>query len=125
MHRFRSSLWLARLVLAWFALSVGAAMAAPLVHPQAMDIVCTTSGGIKLVPMGASSDEQAAPPHQHQLDCPLCMPVFTPPPARHFDFCPPQPLAYALQPYVAAHLAALVGAPMPARGPPPSSLTVA
>ena len=125
MHRFRSALWLTRLILAWFALSVGAAMAAPLVHPQAMDIICTTSGEMKLVPMGTTLDDEATPPHQHQLDCPLCMPVYTPPPARHFDFCPPQPLAYALQPYVAAHLAALVGAPMPARGPPHSSWTVA
>ncbi|MEG0921564.1 MAG: hypothetical protein RSD57_01820 [Comamonas sp.] len=125
MHRFRSTLWLTRLILAWFAISVGAAIAAPLVHPQAMDIVCTASGGIKLVAVGASADDRAAPPHQHQLECPLCMPVYTPPSASHFDFCPPRPLAHALLPYVAAHLAALAGAPLPARGPPPSSLTFA
>ena len=30
----------------------------------------------------------------------------------------PQPLAHALKPLVAAHIAALVGAPLPPRGPP-------
>jgi len=30
----------------------------------------------------------------------------------------PQPLAHALLPAVAAHIAALVGAPLPPRGPP-------
>ena len=41
MHALRNSVSLARLVMAWFALTLGLAIASPLVHPQAMELVCT------------------------------------------------------------------------------------
>ena len=43
---------LARLVLAWFVLSVGVAIASPWVHPQSMDMVCSSAGTMKLLVSG-------------------------------------------------------------------------
>lgn len=116
MHALRNSLSLARLVLAWFALTLGIAVASPSVHPQHLEIVCGASGGMQLVLL----DEHGEPfsgPH-HSLDCPLCLVVTTPPMHSAPQFTPPQPLGLALQPVAAARIAALVGAPLPPRGPP-------
>jgi hypothetical protein len=38
-----------RCVLAWFLLSLGVAVAAPVVHPQAMELVCSAAGAIKVI----------------------------------------------------------------------------
>src|SRR5690606_37534878 len=44
MQMLRNSRFLARLVMAWFMLTLGIAVASPIVHPQAMEVVCTSSG---------------------------------------------------------------------------------
>ena len=41
--------WLARCVLAWFVLSIGVAVASPLVSPQSFELICSGSGAIKLL----------------------------------------------------------------------------
>lgn len=116
MQALRNSVPLARLVMAWFALTLGLAIASPLVRPQAMELVCTAGGSVKLVAVGGE-EGQAVSPH-HSLDCPLCLAV-TPPPAHVSpSWAQPQPLGRALQPIVSARIAALVGAPLPPRGPP-------
>ena len=117
MQRLRTSTLLARLVLAWLMLTLGVAVASPLVHPQAMGLVCTTAGATKLVVVGDDGD-QAAPQNHHALDCPLCLQFSAPPSINVTAITHPQPLAHALRPVVAATLAALVGAPLPPRGPP-------
>ena len=116
MHALRTSSFLARLVLAWFALTVLAAGASPLVHPQAMELVCSVDGGIKLV----VSEDGKAPPHHgaHGMDCALCLPVYMPPVAAPATVPAPTPLSHALQPIRAAHVAGWAGAPLPPRGPP-------
>lgn len=116
MQALRSSSTLARLVLVWFALALGSAIASPIVHPKAMEIVCSAEGLVKIVV--TSDDGQTLEMGQHTLDCALCLPVSAPPPSATFSAKLPQPLAHALRPVVAARLAALVGAPLPARGPP-------
>jgi len=45
----RRSMALARLALAWFALTLGVAVAAPMLQPQAVQLVCDAVGGVKLV----------------------------------------------------------------------------
>lgn len=117
MQALRSSFWLTRLILAWFAVTLGVAVASPLVHPQGFELVCTASGDVKLVALG----ESAAPGMgHHQLDCPMCLPAGAPPPALPAMAVPhQQPLAHALLPLVAAHIASVTRAPLPARGPPP------
>jgi hypothetical protein len=116
MQRLRTSTLLARLVLAWLMLTLGVAVASPLMHPQAMELVCTTAGATKLVVL--DDDGNQAAQNHHTLDCALCLQFSAPPSVCLTAFTHPQPLAHALRPVVAATLAALVGAPLPPRGPP-------
>jgi len=107
----------ARLVLAWFMLTLGVAIASPLVHSQAMQLVCS---GAKVVLVGEDGQEKSAPLHS-ALDCPACLAAVGPAPAPDaFSLPQAQPLGYALEPIESARLASLVGAPLPARGPPAS-----
>ena len=114
MERIRHALNLTRLVLVWFALSVGVAIASPMVNPQAMDVVCTSTGSMKLVMPG--DDDVAA--SSHTLDCPLCASISAPPPALNTTLTQASPLAHAMQPPAAAHIAATTAPPLPSRGPP-------
>ena len=115
MQPLRSARVLARLVLAWFALVVAAAAAGPVFQPQSLELVCS-GGGMKLV---AAADDEGGPPAQVAgLDCPLCAALPAPPAALPAPRL--QPLGLALHPIVAARIAALTAAPLPARGPPSS-----
>ena len=114
MQPLRSARFLARLVLAWFALVVAAAAATPMFQPQALEMICS-GGGMKLV-APAADDEGGQPPQVANLDCPLCFAVAPPPPV--LATFQPQPLGHALQPIPSARIAALTAAPLPARGPP-------
>lgn len=116
MHALRSSSLLARLILAWFVLTMGAAVASPIVHPQAIQLVCTTGSAAKLVVLG--EDGEAVELGHHTLDCAMCLGASAPPVNAQIPVAHSEPLAHALQPIVAARLTALVGAPLPARGPP-------
>ncbi len=73
MQTLRHMTLLARLALAGFLLSLGAAMAAPAVKPQPLEMVC--AGGVfKLVaPEGKAAMAPSA------LDCPWCAPSGLPP----------------------------------------------
>lgn len=108
---------LARLALAWFALTLGVAVAAPMLQPQAVQLVCDAVGGVKLVAL--QGDGSAGGQVLHGLDCVLCLsggaaPAATPlpptlPPAS--DCGPGREPGQAR----AVHQAR---APLPARGPP-------
>ncbi len=117
MQRLRSLSLLARLILAWFVLTVGVAIASPIVHPQTMELVCTTGGAAKLVVLD-DDGEQATTAVHHTLDCPLCLQLSAPAALDQAAVHHPEPLAHALQTAVAATIAAMVGAPLPPRGPP-------
>jgi hypothetical protein len=115
MHALRQARILARLVLAWFVLSLGVAVASPIANPQQIELVCTGSGAMKvLVKTGEGVKEVSA----HTLDCPLCAHIGSPPPKLRTMAEPVSPLAHVLRPVPAAHLAWLTAAPLPARGPP-------
>ena len=115
MQALRCAHWITRLVLVWFALFIGAAVASPLVKTDHLEMVCTGMGSMKLVNLDA--DDAAATPLQQGMDCPLCMPVAAPAPAvltpHH-----PDGLAHARHPLEIARLASLIGLPWQARGPP-------
>ena len=115
MNRLRQAHFFARLVLAWFVLALGVAVASPVINPQGMELVCSGSGAMKLL---VKSDDGTQVSVGHTLDCPLCATVGAPPPVIAQQAVPAQPLSYALQPLPAAHIAALTAAPLPARGPP-------
>jgi hypothetical protein len=116
MQRLRQAALLARLVLAWFALSLGVAVAAPLVKPQSIELVCTGAGAIKLLvksPDGGTTTAGAT------LDCPLCASLDAPPPLAGRPPAPPERPVRVVHSAVGAPLIAAVGAaPPPARGPP-------
>jgi len=115
MQTLRRAQTLARFVLVWFALSIGVALASPIVRPQAMELVCSTAGAVKLVKTGDDGNG----PSSHLLDCPLCLTGSAPPPALQTLPIQPLPLlAQALRPVAAAHIASRAAAPLPARGPP-------
>lgn len=115
MQALRRANILARLVLAWFVFAVGVAVASPVFKPVSMELVCSSGGSFHLV----DGQDRGKPAHAGQLDCPLCLPMVAPPPAPLARVPEPLPsLAHAVQPFPAARIAALVGAPLPPRGPP-------
>lgn len=115
MQTLRNAHLLARLVLVWFALSIGVAIASPLVKPQAIELICSGSGAMKvLVKTGDGSTEAGS----HALDCPLCASSSAPPPVSRQSVEPAQPPACMLRSIPAARIASLTAAPLPARGPP-------
>ena len=111
----RQTKTLARFVLVWFALALGAAIASPLIKPQSMELICSGSGAMKLL---VKSDDGSVQVGSHTLDCSLCMALGAPPPAATALPQAQQLLAYATQSIPSARLAALTAAPLPARGPP-------
>jgi hypothetical protein len=119
MQRLRHARFLARLVLVWFALFLGAAIASPMVKAQALEMVCS-AGGMKLL---APGDNGSIPPAGQALDCPLCVSMGAPPPVAMPSGPTALPLSRAVESIPAARIAALVAAPLPARGP-PSSLAI-
>ena len=107
---------LGRCMLAWFALSIAVAAAAPLAAAQDMELICSSTGVVKLIVKGDDGSSAMGASH---LDCPMCMPYAAPPPPIWQLSLPTlSPLFHALQPVPAARIAAITAAPLPARGPP-------
>lgn len=102
-------------MLVWLVLSLGAAVASPLVQPQALELVCSSAGVMKLLVISADGAEELT---SVSMDCPLCLHIAAPPPVAHSVSVPFQPLSFALQPVAAAHIAARTASPLPPRGPP-------
>ena len=115
MDYLRQTKTLARLVLVWFALSLGVAMASSLVAPKATEMVCTSGGMLKIVSL--DGNDSIAPSHG-QMDCALCAPMALPPAPCSVQLVQPSPLSHALQPVAAAHIASATAPPLPSRGPP-------
>ena len=115
LQALRNAPHLTRLVLVWFVLFVGVAVASPLVNPEGVQLVCTTAGSVKLLQLDADGEE--AQGSHHGLHCPLCLPVAAPPVVSvsapvHVG------LSHALRPLEQARLASLIGLPWQARAPP-------
>ena len=103
-----------RWMLVWFALSIGVAVAAPVVNPQALTLVCTTTGVVKLV---SGSDDTGAQPMVHALDCVLCLSAGAPPSVFPGAVSPETPPA--VRPMAAfRHFTPQDADPASARGPP-------
>lgn len=119
MESLRQSKRIAQLVLVWFALFMGSAIASTLIHPGQMQMVCTAGGDMKLVDVG---DEGDVPAVAVGMDCPLCASVAPPLPVQTSSLPTLSPLAHALHPVAAAHIASVTAPPLPSRGPPTSLL---
>ncbi|MCW5238982.1 DUF2946 domain-containing protein [Verminephrobacter eiseniae] len=117
MQTLRRVRWLVRLVLAGFVMSIGVAVASPMLHPQALELICSGAGAIEL---RSQTDDGAGPQSGHQPDCPLCVQVGAPAPGRLADQPRLHPSAQGLRARAATHIAARTAAPLPPRGPPAS-----
>jgi hypothetical protein len=116
MQILRNFTFLARFVLACMVLSLGVAVASPIVKPQNVLLVCTGAGVMKV--LVTADDGSTSESGSTTMDCPLCVAAGAPPPVGTVKAEPVQPLAYALQSIPSAHIAARTAAPLPARGPP-------
>ncbi len=119
MHRLRNARTLARLVLVWFALAVGAAVASPLIKPQSVALVCSGAGVLKI--LAAGDDAGAALPGAGLLDCPLCLHTNAPPPAATLTARVLSATAGAMVAPVVQSFAVRHAGPAPGRGPPEHS----
>lgn len=109
---------LARLVLVWFALFIGVAIASPILNPTETQMVCSSSGGMKMVVSGADDNASDKAQTATNMDCPLCAPVCVPLQSRSASFDQASPLAHSLHPIAAALIAVQTAPPLPSRGPP-------
>ena len=109
---------IARLVLVWFALFIGVAIASPILNPTETQMVCSSAGGMKMVPSGEEGTEGAAAKLTTNMDCPLCAPVVVPLQSGATTFDHASPVAHSLHPVAAAIIAAHTAPPLPSRGPP-------
>lgn len=115
MHTLRTFLALRVIALVWFGLSLGAAMAAPMVQPQSMVMVCSSGGVVKIL---LQTDDGVIESSAAAMHCPLCLLSAPPPEPVHIGLPKPLPLARAARPVPAARSAAATAALPPARAPP-------
>ncbi|MCL1960708.1 MAG: hypothetical protein FWG56_02750 [Desulfovibrionaceae bacterium] len=107
---------IARLALAWFALTLCVAAAAPLAQPRAMQLVCSAAGAVKLLVNTGDGPVEAS---HATLDCALCLLANTPPAHALTALPPAAPSTPGIAaPRLAAPVVAQARAPLPARGPP-------
>ncbi|MBC7604596.1 MAG: DUF2946 domain-containing protein [Ramlibacter sp.] len=118
MQALRRAHFLARLVLTWFVLTIGVAVAAPVINPVGMQLICSGGGVMKVLPASSSGEQ---PSVALTMDCPLCGAMSAPPPAT-------QELVQLHQRAVAlvsvepeSRIVHTDAAPLPARGPPAST----
>lgn len=115
LHTLRNTPWLAKLALLWFALTLGVAVASPLVSPQDEVTICSAAGMVKVV---LQDDGTVSSTTDASMHCPLCMVGGVPPAFTQVVFEPVLPLGRVLQSIPAARLAAATAAPPPSRAPP-------
>jgi hypothetical protein len=80
-----------------------------------MELICSASGAMSVRMKSEEGSSQQVSPTIH---CPLCVMASAPPPPTQTLAVSAQPLFLAVQAIPAARIAALTGAPLPARGPP-------
>lgn len=115
MHTLRNTPWLARLALLWFALTLGAAAASPLISPQNELVICTAVGMVKVV-LNADGSVSTSP--SPGVNCPLCVGGGAPPVLVTLTFQSAPPLSHVQRRVPTAPRVALTAAPPPSRGPP-------
>jgi len=116
MQTLRNAHLIARFVLVWFALSIGVAIASPMVNPQSLQLVCSGSGSMKVVSVDATG--KSTPAVSHTLECPLCASISAPPPLEVIGFSAVAPFAYSIPVQGTMGYTPVLATPPPARGPP-------
>jgi hypothetical protein len=116
MQTLRNAHHLARFVLVWFVLTLGVAIASPVVHPRAMELICSDAGVVKLVVQGEADGGLAK---SHTLECPMCIMGGGAPLVQGGPLMPAERVTAvrALAP-LATPVTVSRAVPPPARGPP-------
>ncbi len=109
---------LSRFLQVWLVLFFGSAVVSPLVKPEAVHLVCTVVGGLKLVQVDAAGADVDSVASHTALDCPTCLPMIAPPVADVLAPLPAGHLSHVLQTLSASRLASLLAQPWQARAPP-------
>jgi hypothetical protein len=122
LHSLRNTPWLAKLALLWFALTLGVAVASPMVNPQEDWVICTSAGMVKV---SLNADGSLSTELSNEAQCPLCVMGGAAP----LGFAtlwgePVRPMGQVMQSIPATHSAASTAAPPPSRGPPGLSLAI-
>ncbi len=115
MQTLRNAQLIARFVLVWFALSIGVAVASPMVHPEGMQLVCSGAGAMKVVVNGDDGPQSSI---SHTLDCPLCASISVPPTTEIVSLSHAAPRTFGTPEAAEKHFLFVSAAPPPARGPP-------
>jgi disulfide bond formation protein DsbB len=118
MRRTATFRTIAGIVLAWYALFLGASIASAGINGMPFQMVCSADGNIQWV---ATGDEQQPSVAHGTMDCPLCAGSFlAPPPERRRSFA--SPLGASAAPLAIAHAPVVrsTAPPPPSRGPPAS-----
>ncbi len=119
LHTLRNTPWLARLALLWFALTLGSAVASPMVQPQQELVICTGAGMLKVVLADDGTVSTAATSNTGgSLFCPLCLVGGAPAPSVPHTLALPRPADHVPQAIPVAIITALTAALPPARAPP-------
>ncbi len=114
LQTLRNQLSVVRGMLLWFTLSLGVAMASPMVNPQALTLVCSAAGVVQLK-IGADGDAPATP--LHTMHCVLCLSMGAPP-VTVAAVAAPTSLAFALRAAPAQRHQGRITTAAAARGPP-------
>ena len=116
LQTLRRSNWLAKLALLWFALTLGVAVASPMVNPQPELVICTSAGMVKVI---IHADGSLSTEPSSEAQCPLCVLGSAAPPAFAALQPAPMPAQTGVKPGMATLvIAASTAAPPPSRGPP-------
>jgi len=116
LHTLRNSPWLAKLALLWYVVTLGVAVAAPMVNPPTELVVCTSVGMVKVV---LNDDGTTATSTSNDgMHCPLCSAGGAQAPVSVSKGQVFHPSGHVLKSIPKTHLAALTAVQPPARGPP-------
>lgn len=115
MSVFRQCRAFTRFVLVWFVLALGTAAATPLVQPQSLQLVCSSTGMSVFVSIDQDGNAQVG---AGLAQCPLCIVAGAPPPWQPPPSVAQLPPVPPLDITVLARTASRTAPPLPARGPP-------
>jgi hypothetical protein len=114
-HVLRSSHWLARSALLWFALTLGAAVAMPAAHSQTEVVICTGIGMQKVL---INADGTVTTSADAGISCALCLVGGAVPTSALPLLAWVQVRAQVSQGVQVAYRTVTTAVPPPARGPP-------
>jgi hypothetical protein len=118
MQYLRNAHAIARFVLVWFVLSMGVAVASPLVKSPVTELICFGSWAMTVMLPADDGSTPATSPVSHAWDCPLCAGLGAPLSETVAKVDPVQPLSYVLKSMASSHITVASATSLPARGPP-------